>query len=176
HRSTHLGRRLLPDSCFSGGSLLWARLAATASFGASNWVVGSGRLKRDLAHIHAHACYEADIFRVESSEPAIRLILTNAEGPEPCPRLPHLAEPMPLRGGRENGYKRRVSCLSWRRPCSGPDPVRGRPILHGGTRLARCRGRQGRKPAGRRSGPLLVGPAVRPQPEPEPGLLVFPVV
>src|SRR6516165_2601752 len=80
---------------------------------------------------------------------------------------------MPLRGGRKNGYKRRVSCLSCRRPCSGPDPVRGRPILHGGTRLARCRGRQGRKPAGRRSGPLLVGPAVRPEPEPEPGLLVL---
>src|SRR5215472_569225 len=83
---------------------------------------------------------------------------------------------MPLRGGRENDYKRRVSRVSGRCPCSGPDPVRGRPIEHGGTRLARCRGRQGGKPAGRRSGPLLVGPAVRPEPEPEPGLLVFPVV
>src|SRR6266511_3778113 len=82
------------------------------------------------------------------------------------------------RGGeeRENGCKRRVSRVSCRCACSGPDPIRGRPILHRGARLARCRGRQGGKPAGRRSGPLLVRPAVRPEREPEPGLLVFPVV
>ena len=38
------------------------------------------RESRDQAHIHVHACYEADIFRVESSEHAIGFDLTE------CPR------------------------------------------------------------------------------------------
>ena len=41
-----------------------------------------------------------------------------------------MAVVLSVQRGRENDNRRCTSRLSYRRPCSGPDPVRGRPFLH----------------------------------------------
>src|SRR6516162_10794283 len=54
-------------------------------------------------------------------------------------------------GVRNNGPHRRGAGLPRRSSGSRPLAIRGWPVPHRGARLARCRGRQGGKPKGRRT-------------------------